>query len=121
MKSLYSKSEPIKLLKSSYSILWCIINFYFRVFFYFHLHVFFYIHVFIFTIKYLYSHLCYISYSRYVFHTHDSYSRIIHNYCLTKISIRAKHSISLSFFFYRFSPFLYIACTKAVLTGLKVY
>ena len=43
-------------------------------------------------------------------------------YCLTKISIRAKRSISRVFsLFIVPSPFLYIARTKAVLTGLKAY
>ena len=43
-------------------------------------------------------------------------------YCLTKISIRAKRSISrVVFLFIVPSPFLYIARTKAVLTGLKAY
>ena len=44
------------------------------------------------------------------------------NYCLTKISIRANRSISRVFsLFIVSSPFLYIARTKAVLTGLKAY
>ena len=43
-------------------------------------------------------------------------------YCLTKISIRAKRSISRVFsLFIVPSPFLYIARTKAVLTGQKTY
>ena len=43
-------------------------------------------------------------------------------YSLTKISIRAKRSISRVFsLFIVPSPFLYIARTKAVLTGLKAY
>ena len=43
-------------------------------------------------------------------------------YCLTKISIRSKPLIFcvFSLFIVR-SPFLYIARTKAVLTGLKAY
>ena len=47
----------------------------------------------------------------------------IPDYCLTKISIRAKRSISRFFsLFIVPSPFfLYIARTKAVLTGLKAY
>ena len=44
------------------------------------------------------------------------------NYCLTKISIRTKRSISCVFsLFIVPRPFLYIARTKAVLTGLKAY
>ena len=43
-------------------------------------------------------------------------------YCLTKMSIRAKRSISRVFsLFIVPSPFLYIARTKAVLTGLNAY
>ena len=43
-------------------------------------------------------------------------------YCLTKISIRAKRSISRVFsLFIVPSPFLYVARRKAVLTGLKAY
>ena len=44
------------------------------------------------------------------------------DYCLTKISIRAKRSISRVFsLFIVLSPFSYIVRTKAVLTGLKLY
>ena len=48
---------------------------------------------------------------------------IISSYCLTKSSIRAKRSISRIFFSCLSfpAPFLYIARTKAVLTGLKAY
>ena len=43
-------------------------------------------------------------------------------YCLTKISTRAKRSISRVFsLFIVPAPFLYIARTKAVLTGPKAY
>ena len=44
------------------------------------------------------------------------------NYCVTKISIQAKRSISRVFsLFIVPRPFLYIARTKAILTGLKAY
>ena len=48
---------------------------------------------------------------------------LLSDYCLTKISIRAKRWISpASFPCLSFPvPFLYIGRTKAVLTGLKAY
>ena len=57
------------------------------------------------------------------FNTMPHHSNIcINTYCLTKSSIRAKRSISRVFsLFIVPSPFLYIARTKAVLTGLKAY
>ena len=43
-------------------------------------------------------------------------------HCLTKISVRVKRSVSRVFsLFIVPSPFLYVARTKAVLTGLKAY
>ena len=46
----------------------------------------------------------------------------LNHYCLTKISVRAKRSISRGFsLFIVPSPFLYIARTKAVLPGQKAY
>ena len=52
----------------------------------------------------------------------DSRGGFSPHYCLTKISIRAKRLISRVFsLFIVPSPFLYIARTKAVLTGLKAY
>ena len=43
-------------------------------------------------------------------------------YCLTKISTQEKHSISHVISLFNIpSPFLYIARTKAILTGLKAY
>ena len=47
---------------------------------------------------------------------------VLKSYCLNKISVRAKRSISRVFsLFIVPSPFLYIARRKAVLTGLKLY
>ena len=70
-------------------------------------------------------HLVALEHHKTIDFTHSdisSYLIIFTIYCLIKISIRAKRSISRVFSLVIVpSPFLYIARTNAVLTGVKAY